>query len=120
MPDLRWRLKGLLLLHKIRAFSREMFRLIFFLMGFFIFSLGVDSATQATRLLTTSSQGALFLPPNEYKYRHNRVRQYIRWNICNHYDIETPGRWYEHKPLYPKKSLGLLFRTQRTVKAGQI
>ena len=38
-----------------------MLRLIFFLKGFFIFSLGVDSAIQAPRLLTTSSQGALFL-----------------------------------------------------------
>ena len=67
MPDLRWRLKGLLLLHKIRASSPEMFRLIFFLMGFFIFPLGEDSAIQAPRLLTTSSQGALFLSQRSIK-----------------------------------------------------
>ena len=37
----------------------EIFRLIFFIMGL---TLGVDSVIQAPRLLTTSSQGALFLP----------------------------------------------------------
>ena len=36
-------------------------------MVFFIFSLGVDSAIQALRLLTTSSQGALFLPQMSIK-----------------------------------------------------
>ena len=56
---LRRRLKGLLLPHKIRAFSLEIFRLIFFIMGL---TLDVDSVIQAPRLLTTSSQGALFLP----------------------------------------------------------
>ena len=59
MPGLRLRLKGLLLLHKIRASSLEIFRLIFFIMGL---TLDVDSVIQAPRLLTTSSQGALFLP----------------------------------------------------------
>ena len=59
MLGLRQRLKGLLLLHKIRASSLEIFRLIFFIMGL---TLDVDSAIQAPRLLTTSSQGALFLP----------------------------------------------------------
>ena len=59
MLSLRRRLKGLLLLHKIRASSLEIFRLIFFIMGL---TLDVDSVIQAPRLLTTSSQGALFLP----------------------------------------------------------
>ena len=45
--------------HKIRAFSLEIFRLIFFIMGLV---LDVDSVIQAPRLLTTLSQGALFLP----------------------------------------------------------
>ena len=58
MPDLRWRLKGLLSL-RVRVFSLEIFRLIFFIMGL---TLGVDSVTQAPRLLTNSSQGPLFLP----------------------------------------------------------
>ena len=56
---LKAELKGLLLLHKIRASSREFFRLIFFIIGL---TVDVDSAIQAPRLLTTSSQGALFLP----------------------------------------------------------
>ena len=56
---LKAELKGLLLLHKIRASSRGFFRLIFFIIGL---TVDVDSAIQALRLLTTSSQGALFLP----------------------------------------------------------
>ena len=55
---LRRRLKGLLLLYKIRVSSLEISRLIFFIMGL---TLGVDSVIQALSLLTTSSQGALFL-----------------------------------------------------------
>ena len=52
----KW-LKALLLPHKIRASSLEIFRLIFFRIGL---TLSVDSVIQALRLLTTSSQGALF------------------------------------------------------------
>ena len=59
MPGLRQRLNDLLLPHKIKASSQEIFRLIFLVMGL---TLGVDSVIQAPRLLTTSSQGALFLP----------------------------------------------------------
>ena len=58
VPGLKSRLKGLLLPHKIRVFSLEIFRLIFFIMGLTLF---VKSVIQALRLLTTSSQGALFL-----------------------------------------------------------
>ena len=39
------------------------------------------------------------LAPNEYTNRHNRVGQYIHWKTCNHYNIETPNKWYEHKTL---------------------
>ena len=48
-----------MLLHKIRVSSKEDFWLIFFIMKL---TVGVDSAIQSRRLLTTSSQGALFLP----------------------------------------------------------
>ena len=122
MPGLRQRLKGLLLLHKIRASSLEIFWLVFFIMGQ---TLGVDSAIQARRLLISSSQAALFLPPNEYTKRHNRVGQYIHWKICNHYDIETPDKWYEHKPLpvvdTPKVTILWDFpiRTDRTIQANR-
>ena len=64
MLGLRPRLKGLLLLLKIRASSLEVFRLIFFIMGL---TVDVDSAIQAPTLLTTSSQGALFLPQMSIK-----------------------------------------------------
>ena len=59
MPGLSRRLKVLLLPHKIRASSQEIFRLIFFIMKL---TLGVDSVIQSPRILTTSSQCALFLP----------------------------------------------------------
>ena len=39
------------------------------------------------------------LPLNEYTNRHNRVGQYIHWKTCNHYDTETPDKWYDHKSL---------------------
>ena len=45
----------LLLPKKIRGFSLELFRLIFFITGL---NLDVESAIQAPRLLTTSYQGA--------------------------------------------------------------
>ena len=52
--------------------------------------------------------GCTILALNEYKNRHNRVGQYIHWKICNHYDTETPGKLYEHRPLpfaYTPKNL---------------
>ena len=39
------------------------------------------------------------LAPNEYTNRHNRAAYYIHWKICNHYNIQTPSKWYERKPL---------------------
>ena len=59
MPHLRQRLKGLLLPHKIRASSLEIYRLIFFTMGLV---LDADSEIQAPRLLTTACYSVLFLP----------------------------------------------------------
>ena len=59
MSVLRRRLKGLLLPHKIRASSVEIFKLMSFIIRL---TLDVDSVIQAPKLLITSSQGALFLP----------------------------------------------------------
>ena len=122
MLDLRGKLKGLLLPHKIRASPLEIFRLIFFIMGL---SLDVDSVIQAPRLLTTLSQCALFLASNEYTNRHNRVGQCIHWKICNNYNIVTPNKWYEHEPLpaadTPKVNILWDFpiRTNRTIQANR-
>ena len=41
--------------------------------------------------------GCTILAPDENTNRHNRVRQYMHWKICNHYDAETPDKWYEQK-----------------------
>ena len=86
-------------------------------------TLDVDSAIQASRILTTSSQGALFLPPNKYTNRHNCVGQYVHWQICSHYDIETPDKWHEYEPLpvvdTPKVTILWDFpiRSNRTIQA---
>ena len=86
--------------------------------------LGVDTVMQAPRLLTTSSQSALFVPQTSTD-RHNSVRKYIHWKICNHYNIETPEKWYEHKPLpvmdTPEVTIiwDFLIRTDRTIQVNR-
>ena len=81
MLGLRQRLKGLMLLHKIRASSLDIFRLIFFIKGL---TLDVDSAVQAPRLLTTSSQGALFLPLMSIQ-----IGIIVLGNICTRKSVTT-------------------------------
>ena len=43
--------------------------------------------------------GCTILAPNENKNKHNRVGKYMHWKICNHYDIQTPDKWYERELL---------------------
>ena len=61
-------------------------------------AIGVDSAKKASRLLTTASQGALFLPQMSIQTDTVVLTIYTLEN-CNHYDTETPNKWYEQKPL---------------------
>ena len=69
--------------------------------------------------------GCTILAPNEYTNRHNRVGQYIQWEICDHFDIETPYKWYEYKPLpvadTPKVTILWDFpiKTDRTIQANR-
>ena len=42
--------------------------------------------------------GCSVLAPNEYKNRHDRLGQYIHWQICKHYGRKVPDKWYEHHP----------------------
>ena len=42
--------------------------------------------------------GCSILTPGEYKTRHDRVRRYLHWKICNHFLVDTTENWYEHKP----------------------
>ena len=69
--------------------------------------------------------GCTVLAPNEYTNRHNRVGQYIHWKICNHYNIETPNKLCEHKPLpvvvTPEVTILWDFpiRTDRTIQANR-
>ena len=45
------------------------------------------------------ASGYTILALNEYTNIQNCVERYIHWKIFNHYDTETPVKWYEHKPL---------------------
>ena len=86
--------------------------------------LDADSAIQAPRLLTTSSQGALFLPRMSMQI-DIIVLGNIYWKICNHYNTETANKWYEHKPLpvvdIPKVTIlwDLPTKTDRTIQANR-
>ena len=39
-----------------------------------------------------------WLAKTDYLERHNKAAVYIHWKVCQHYSIEIPERWYEHKP----------------------
>ena len=77
----------------------------------------------STKTIDHLISGCTILAPNEYTNRHNRVGQYIHWKICNHYNTETPNKWYDHKPLtvvdIPKVIILWEFpiRTDRTIQA---
>ena len=34
----------------------------------------------------------------DYLEKHNKAAAYIHCKACQHYSIEVPQRWYEHKP----------------------
>ena len=42
--------------------------------------------------------GCSKLAATEYVTRHDRIGQYLHWNICCHYEIPHPTNWYEHHP----------------------
>ena len=65
-----------------------------------------SGADARCRLCNTSTEtidhlisGCTILAPNKYKNRCNCVGQHIHRKICNHYDLETPNKWYEQKLL---------------------
>ena len=37
------------------------------------------------------------LEKTDYLERHNKAAAYIHWKVCQHFSVEVPGRWYEHK-----------------------
>ena len=38
------------------------------------------------------------LAKTDYLEKHNKAAAYIHCKACQHYSIEVPQRWYEHKP----------------------
>eukprot|EP00795_Rhopilema_esculentum_P016353 gene16353-biopygen5591 len=69
--------------------------------------------------------GCSVLTPNEYKYRHDRIGQYLHWKILNHFSLETKSNWYEHhpKPVTEGKNVTILWdfsvQTDRTIQANR-
>ena len=41
--------------------------------------------------------GCSVLAPNEFKNRHDLVRQCLHWKICKHYNTPHADKWYENK-----------------------
>ena len=88
-------------------------------------STGLKAETEEfTETIDHLISGCTILAPNEYTNRHNRVGQYIHWKICNHYNIETPNKWYEHKllPVVDTPKVTILWdfpvRTDRIIQAN--
>ena len=42
--------------------------------------------------------GCPVLAKTDYIKQHDRVTSYIRWLLCQHYNIPTTNKWFEHKP----------------------
>ena len=38
------------------------------------------------------------LPQKEYKWRHDTVRRYVHWQICERLGFIRARLWYEHEP----------------------
>ena len=38
------------------------------------------------------------LAQREYKRRHDKIAQFIHWELCGKYKLERSRNWYEHKP----------------------
>ena len=76
-----------------------------------------------TKTIDHLVSGGTIFAQNEYTKRRNRVEQYIHWKICNHYDIETPNKWYQHIPVVntPKVTIFWDFpiRTDITIQANR-
>ncbi|XP_063601678.1 uncharacterized protein LOC134777753 [Penaeus indicus] len=69
--------------------------------------------------------GCSILIPGECKSRHDRVGQYLHWNICNHFSIKTHSNWYEHhpEPVTEGETVTILWdfsiHTDRTIQANR-
>ena len=78
----------------------------------------------STKTTDNLISGCTILAPNEYTNRHNPVEQYIPWKICNHYNTETPEKWYDHKllPVVDTQKVTILWefpiRTDRIIQAN--
>ena len=38
------------------------------------------------------------LAQREYKRRHDKIAQFIHWELCGKFQMERASNWYEHKP----------------------
>ena len=69
--------------------------------------------------------GCSVLAKSEYILRHNKVAQYLHWQICQHYGIKTTSKWYEHEtpPITENEQVTIMWdfaiQTDRTIKANR-
>ena len=61
----------------------------------------------------------------EFKERHDKVRQYIHWKICQYYGLPSADNWYTHKPepVIENENVTILWdfevHTDRTIKSNR-
>ena len=62
----------------------------------------------------------------EYATRHDRIGQYLHWNICCHYEIPHPRNWYEQhgQPVMEGGNFAILWdfaiHTDRQINANSV
>ena len=52
---------------------------------------------QYTETIDHLISGCPILAKKEYLDRHNKVAQYIHWQVCRHYKFQTTDEWYKHE-----------------------
>ncbi len=69
--------------------------------------------------------GCPMLAANEYTFRHDKVGRYIHWKICQHFQLPTTEKWYDHQPqpVTEKENITVLWdfsiSTDKTIKANR-
>ena len=65
------------------------------------------------------------LAKHEYLKRHNRVAQYVHWQLCKFYKLEAKETWYDHEtpPVIENSEVTILWdfpiNTDRTITANR-
>ena len=69
--------------------------------------------------------GCSVLAKTEYLKRHNKIAQYIHWNVCRFYKLEVSDNWYDHvtPPVMENNKAVIMWdfsiQTDRTIRANR-